>query len=90
MKLQMIHIAVTLIVCLLTATGVWAQDNMRSVTLNEGTDINNHVPVFSNQLNHQSQFVLPANDLEAVKNSTIRKLTFMQPSPLPLGWALGI
>lgn len=82
MKLQMIHIAVTLIVCLFSATGVWAQDNMRSVTLNEGTEINNHVPVFGNQLNHQSQFVLPANDLEVVKDGTIRKLTFYCQPPL--------
>ena len=82
MKLHLIRTAMTLIVCLLTAMGVWAQVNMRSVTLNEGTDMNNHVPVFGSQLNHQSQFVLPANDLVGIKNGTIRKLTFYCEPPL--------
>ena len=49
-----------------------------SITLNDGTETNNYVPVYGLWVDDysRSQFIIPASDLTALQGATITKLTY--------------
>ena len=53
-----------------------------SITLNDGTETNNYVPVYGYYVDNysRSQFIIPASDLTALQGATITKLTYYSSS----------
>ena len=65
-------------------TSAWSTEitftptNAYMITVNDGTSTNNYVPIYGTYVDEgiKSQFIIPANDLNAMQYGTINSLTF--------------
>ncbi len=67
-----------LLVALFAPWAANAQNQSNSITVNEGTDTNNNVPIngFYCDMGNSSQFIIPAASLTSLQWGTLDKLTF--------------
>ncbi len=75
----------TLLTCIVGASPTWADE----LTVCDGTNTNNTVPVNGNWVDTQgtiSEFVMPASYLESMTGGIISKLTFYLSSPASASW----